>query len=107
MRSSRCNASGPREPAPRNVCSTSPGNTEKEGESGKKAVSDDDKIRLQLLVDVSHYVRVMGQEYGVDVGDVEHAEELLKHVNEATEALNEGKRLAGMTVEVVVPPSEE
>ena len=53
------------------------------GDSGK-GVSDDDKIRLQLYLDVLHFLSRMRSDFGVDPADVSSSEELLRVVEEAT-----------------------
>ena len=42
---------------------------EKSGEKLEKGVSDDDKIRLQLFVDVKHYIQTV-KSLGVDVDSI-------------------------------------
>ncbi len=60
-------------------------NTSMASASGDKKVSDDDKIRLQLFVDVKHYISVM-KELGVVKLD-HSAEEVERLVSEAVKAI--------------------
>jgi len=54
------------------------------GTSSATGISDDDKIRLQLYVDVSTYAKRMKDEFAVDIEEVA---QLRSAVAEATEAL--------------------
>ena len=47
-------------------------------------VSDDDKIRLQLYLDVSHYLGRISEEFGLDLVEVSKAKELDEIVSDAT-----------------------
>ena len=51
---------------------------------GRAAISDDDKIRLQLYLDVSFFLGRMERVYGVKEAEVEKAGELRRVVDEAT-----------------------
>ena len=50
-----------------------------------KNVSDDDKIRLQLFVDVKHYLKTM-ESLGVKPTEVAHVEKLEELVTQATKS---------------------
>ena len=65
---------------------------------GRGAISDDDKIRLQLYLDVSFFLGRMEGVYGVKEGEVEKADELRKVVDDAT------RNYADVRVDIV--PSE-
>lgn len=49
----------------------------------RAAMSDDDKIRLQLQVDVIHYVQEI-ESIGLARGEIEKLDELVQLVEEAT-----------------------
>ena len=53
-------------------------------DGGRGTISDDDKIRLQLYLDVCFFLGRMERVYGVKEGEVEKAGELRKVVEEAT-----------------------
>lgn len=56
-----------------------------ETEKSDKNVSDDDKIRLQLFVDVKHYLKTM-ESLGVKPTEVTHVEKLEELVKQATKS---------------------
>lgn len=58
-------------------------------EEGRLAVSDDDKIRLQLYVDVMFLVGKIQNEFDLDPGRIEHLAELIVLVDEATKSMLE------------------
>ncbi len=64
----------------------------------KGSVSDDDKIRLQLYLDVWHFLRRLCQDFSVDQEDVRDSSELLRVVEDATSGLMDIRRSLGEAV---------
>ena len=52
----------------------------------KKSISDDDKIQIQLLIDVNHFISKM-ESLEVDKSQVKKIDELEKVIQEATKTL--------------------
>ena len=67
--------------------------TEKSGPIGSDKVSDDDKIRLQLYVDVMHYSKTM-RELGIPESEVVEIYQLRNLVTEAAKSCLEATALA-------------
>ncbi|TRY61811.1 hypothetical protein TCAL_05704 [Tigriopus californicus] len=58
-------------------------------DEGRLVISDDDKIRLQLYVDVMHLVGTIQGEFDLNPDKVEHLTELVTLVDEATKSMLE------------------
>ena len=65
-------------------------NLNEDGSRGSAAISDDDKIRLQLFLDVKHFLSEM-ESLGVNKNNVAKTEELMSIVEEATKTLAEAR----------------
>ena len=61
----------------------------KEEAAAKEAVSDDDKIRLQLYLDVHYFAGSISEKFNISTAEVEDLEELQKVVTEATAKLSD------------------